>query len=152
MAPVDLPPPPHKSWLPLHRTPYRLLELYTTPLDPDLDLSSHLASGAHCAGAIALHRDDSRLQTYHARSDARSGAAGIDIYSSAGALLRRVNWDKEEWGAVAGLGWTEDEQLVVVSDKGDVRVWDGLGEDFEVWEIGHVGFDLSTPSRSGTAG
>jgi hypothetical protein len=61
--------------------------------------------------------------------------AGIDLYSSAGKLIRRLNWDH---GQIRGLGWSEDEKLIVVTEEGTVRVYEGLQADFVPFSLGHV--------------
>ena len=67
----------------------------------------------------------------------RSGPAagsGIDIYSCAGKLISRINWDRS---SIRGLGWSEDEQLLVVTEDGSVRCYYGLHGDFHPFSLGH---------------
>ena len=78
----------------------------------------------------ALWRDDSKLQ---ARQPGQSSKPAIDIYSLAGKKLRSVPWDK---GQVKGLGWSEDESLLVVTADGNVRCYDLQG-DFNNFSLGH---------------
>lgn len=58
----------------------------------------------------------------------------IDIYSCAGKLISRLNWPK---GSIRGLGWSEDEQLIVVTEDGAVRCYHGLHGDFHPFSLGH---------------
>lgn len=60
--------------------------------------------------------------------------ASIDIYSCAGKLIRRINWDK---GTIKGLGWSEDEKLLVVTADGTVRCYYDLQGDFIPFTLGH---------------
>lgn len=78
----------------------------------------------------ALWRDDSKLRVHQA---GRSSNPAIDIYTLAGKKLRSIPWDK---GHVKGLGWSEDESLLVVTAEGDVRCYDLQG-DFSNFSLGH---------------
>src|ERR1700743_515834 len=48
-------------------------------------------------------------------------------------------WDK---GSVRGLGWSEDEKLLVVTEDGTVRCYFDLQSDFVPFTLGHVSFFL----------
>ena len=110
---------------------YRKVQLYTAVFDQDLELENYVLVGAPCGGAIALHRDEDRLHTYRVSQPAKSS---IDIYSCAGKLIRRLNWDK---GSIRGLGWSEDEQLLVVTEDGTVRCYYDLQGDFTQFSLGN---------------
>ncbi len=63
----------------------------------------------------------------------KSSKPSIDIYSCAGKLLKSIAWDR---GSVKGLGWSEDEKLLVVSYDGTVRCYYGLQGDFTQFSLG----------------
>lgn len=44
-------------------------------------------------------------------------------------------WDK---GTIKGLGWSEDEKLLVVTEDGTVRCYYDLQGDFIPFTLGHV--------------
>ena len=44
-------------------------------------------------------------------------------------------WDK---GIIKGLGWSEDEKLLVVTEDGTVRCYYDLQGDFAPFTLGHV--------------
>lgn len=46
----------------------------------------------------------------------------------------QVQWDK---GRVVGLGWSDDEQLLVVAQNGTVRCYSDLSDDFTPFTLGH---------------
>ena len=48
--------------------------------------------------------------------------------------------DISQWdhGPVKGLGWSEDEKLIVITEDGTVRVYEGLQADFVPFSLGHV--------------
>lgn len=84
-----------------------------------------------CYPFLALYRDEKKLQSVRG---AQASKASIDIYSCAGKLIRRINWDK---GSIKGLGWSEDEKLIVVTSDGTVRCYYDLQGDFTQFSLGH---------------
>lgn len=78
----------------------------------------------------ALYRDESKIQVYRAH---KSSKPSVDIYSYAGKLLKSIPWDS---GTIKGLGWSEDERLLVVTNDGTVRVYDLQG-DFAQFSLGN---------------
>ncbi|KAJ0308950.1 hypothetical protein Brms1b_009331 [Colletotrichum noveboracense] len=128
---------------------YRKIQLYTEVFDQDLDLDNHLVAGAPYAGALALLRDDTKLQAYRPKGgSAASNKPGIDIYSYAGKLLHHIPWDQGS-GAIKGLGWASlgggEERLLVVTADGVVRVYDLLGE-FTQFSLGNGADDFGVVS------
>ena len=85
---------------------YRKTKLYDDVFDVDLELENYIIAGAPYAGALgrrrslpsyrlvltgefkALYRDETKLQTFR---NTKSAKSGIDIYSCAGSLIRRIN-------------------------------------------------------------
>ncbi|KAL6364927.1 hypothetical protein LRP88_00900 [Fusarium phalaenopsidis] len=109
---------------------FRKTQQYTAVFDQDLDLDNYIVTGAPYAGALALWRDDTKLLAYQ---PGRTSKPAIDIYSLAGKKIRSIPWDK---GAIKGLGWSEDETLLVVTADGTVRCYDLQG-DFTQFSLGH---------------
>ncbi|KAL8768887.1 MAG: hypothetical protein Q9209_004941 [Squamulea sp. 1 TL-2023] len=125
---------------------YRKVKLYDAIFDQDLELENYIIAGAPYGGAIgicesphsfshsdtalALYRDEGKLHNYRAAQAAKSG---IDIYSCSGKLIRHIKWDK---GSIRGLGWSEDERLLVVSEDGTVRCYYDLQGDFTQFSLG----------------
>lgn len=66
----------------------------------------------------------------------------IDIYSLAGKKIRSISWDKS---SIVGLGWSEEEKLLVVSSDGNVRCYDLQG-DFSNFSLGHGADNYSVES------
>ena len=64
----------------------------------------------------------------------QAAKSSIDIYSCAGKLIRRINWDQ---GSIKGLGWSHDEKLLVVTEHGDVRCYNDLQSDFDPFSLAH---------------
>lgn len=109
---------------------FRKTEQYTAVFDQDLDLDGFVVTGAPYGGAIALWRDDSKIQI---RQAGQAPKPTIELYSLAGKKLRSIAWDS---GAIKGLGWSEDESLLVVAADGNVRCYDIQG-DFSQFSLGH---------------
>ncbi|KJZ74753.1 hypothetical protein HIM_05870 [Hirsutella minnesotensis 3608] len=109
---------------------FRKTQQYTEVFDEDLDLDNFFVAGAPYAGALALWRDDTKLQ---AHQPGVSTKPSIDVYSLAGKKLRSIPWDKT---VIRGLGWSEDESLLVVTADGNVRCYDLQG-DFSNFSLGH---------------
>ncbi|KAJ9136878.1 Vacuolar protein sorting-associated protein, partial [Pleurostoma richardsiae] len=110
---------------------YRKIQLYTAVFDQDLDLDSYVVAGAPYGGAIALHRDEDKILAYRPN---KSSKPSVDIYSCAGKLIRSINWDK---GSIKGLGWSEDEKLLLVTSDGTVRCYYDLQGDFTQFSLGN---------------
>jgi vacuolar protein sorting-associated protein 16 len=110
---------------------YRKIKLYEQIFDPDLELENYLVAGAPYSGALALWRDESKIARYRVGASTKST---IDIYSSAGKLISNISWDK---GSIRGLGWSDDERLLVVTEDGTVRCYYGLHGDFSPFSLGH---------------
>ncbi|KAI9148010.1 vacuolar sorting [Paramyrothecium foliicola] len=121
---------PRAEWESVGDKWYRKTQLYTDVFDKDLDLDNYVVAGAPYAGALALWRDDSKLQAYQ---PGKSLKPSIDIYSLAGKKLQSIPWDK---GTIKGLGWSEEETLLVVTSDGNVRCYDLQG-DFSHFTLGH---------------
>lgn len=127
---------PTQNWERCGDRYYRKVKLYDAIFDEDLELENYVLAGAPYSGAIALYRDESKIQTYRA---SQASKPSIDIYSYSGTLIRRLNWDQ---GTIRGIGWSEDEKLLVVTEDGTVRVYDGLQGDFTQFSLGHGAEDF----------
>ena len=80
---------------------------------------------------LALYRDETKLHSFRGTQASKSS---IDLYSCAGKLIRRINWDR---GPIKGLGWSEDEKLIVVTADGTVRCYYDLQGDFTQFSLGN---------------
>ena len=126
---------PRLGWEKIGPEYYRRFPLYTSIFDPDLDLSSYHIIGAPFSGSLALYRDTSKVTRYRTSALNAAGTKGtIDIYSCSGKLISRVNWDK---GVIKGVGWSEDERLLVVGEDGTFHIFSGLHGDFAPFSLGH---------------
>ncbi|KAF7181081.1 hypothetical protein CNMCM7691_000210 [Aspergillus felis] len=127
MAPSN----PLANWERLGDSFYRKVSVYDAIFDEDVDLDNYIVAGAPYGGAIALHRDESKPYMYR---DAHTARSSIDIYSCSGKHINRINW---EHGTIRGLGWSEKEELLVITEDGTVRRYFGLYGDFTSFSLGN---------------
>ncbi|ORY17052.1 Vps16, N-terminal region-domain-containing protein [Clohesyomyces aquaticus] len=131
---------PTANWEKVGDKFYRRVELYRNIFDADLELEKYNVVGAPYSGAVAIYRDEEKIHAYRGMQTAKSS---IDIYSCAGTLIRRINWDK---GSIKGLGWSEDEKLLVVTEDGTVRCYYDLQGDFVPFTLGHGADEVGVQS------
>ncbi|KAI9709549.1 MAG: hypothetical protein M1820_003309 [Bogoriella megaspora] len=122
---------PTAEWVRIGDRYYRKISLYQDIFDPDLELENYILRGAPLSGAVAIYRNERSLQTIRVSSAAKNG---IDIYSCSGKLIRHIHWDQ---GSVKGIGWSEDEKLLVVTGDGTVRCYNDLQGDFTSFVLGN---------------
>ncbi|KAI9830493.1 MAG: hypothetical protein M1826_004730 [Phylliscum demangeonii] len=122
---------PTADWERVGDSFYRKVQLYSSIFDDELELENYAVAAAPYGGALALHRKEDSLQVLTGNQVAKSS---IDIYSCAGKLVRQIKWDK---GSIRGLGWSEDEQLLVVTTEGTVRCYYDLHGDFTQFSLGN---------------
>ncbi|KAI5301405.1 hypothetical protein KEM56_001755, partial [Ascosphaera pollenicola] len=109
---------------------YRKARIYDALFYEDLELENYIVVGAPYAGALALYRDEGKLQRY---KNSQAAKSQILIYSCAGKQISHINW---EYGPIRGIGWSEDEKLIVVTRDGTVRCYHGLHGDFFPFSLG----------------
>ncbi|CAK7266598.1 Vacuolar protein sorting-associated protein 16 [Sporothrix epigloea] len=123
---------PTGGWEQLGDSFYRKVPLYTAVFDQSLDLDSYVVAGAPYAGAVALCRDETKIVAYRGGSATKPS---IEIYSSAGKPIRTIRWDK--LSEIRGLGWSDDEKLLVVTKDGTVRCYVDLQGEFSQFSLGN---------------
>ncbi|KAL9113155.1 MAG: hypothetical protein Q9227_002767 [Pyrenula ochraceoflavens] len=123
---------PRAGWEKVGDQFYRKIRFYDAVFDPDVELENYTVKGAPYAGALALYRDEKKVLKYRGSASAKSS---IDIYSCSGKLINSLNWDK---GSIRGLGWSEDERLLVVTEDGTVRSYTGLHGEFSTFTLGNI--------------
>ena len=53
----------------------------------------------------------------------------------AGKLIRTISWEKVS--EIRGLGWSDDEKLLIVTKDGTVRCYNDLQGDFSQFSLGN---------------
>ncbi|CAO3625786.1 unnamed protein product [Cunninghamella echinulata] len=79
-------------------------------------------------GPIAMIRDDKKVLLLQKQQPIKPT---IYVYTASGKLIDQIQWDK---GRIVALGWTESEQLIVVTEDGTVHLYPLHGD--------HVQFTL----------
>ncbi len=79
----------------------------------------------------ALCRDENKIVAYRGGPPSKRS---IEIYSSAGKPIRSISWDKIS--DIRGLGWSDDEKLLIVTKDGTVRCYVDLQGDFAQFSLG----------------
>ncbi|KAM7184324.1 putative vacuolar protein sorting-associated protein 16 [Rhypophila sp. PSN 637] len=134
---------PTAGWEQVGERFYRKTQLYSQVFDQDLDLDSYIVAGAPYSGAIALYRDPDKILTFQPKQIIKPS---IDIYSCAGKqgkLHRSIPWDKSP---IKGLGWSEDEKLLVVTAEGTVRCYYDLSTEFTQFSLGNGADEVGVKS------
>ncbi|KAJ5881044.1 uncharacterized protein N7473_012097 [Penicillium subrubescens] len=127
MAPSN----PLANWEKVGDSFYRRIPVYDAVFDEDVELENYIVAGAPYGGAIALYRDESK--PFQLR-DSQASRSGIDIYSCSGKQINRINWEQ---ATIRGLGWSDKEELLVVSEDGTVRRYFGLDGEFTSFSLGN---------------
>ncbi|GAA5914776.1 tethering complex subunit VPS16 [Sporobolomyces salmoneus] len=105
---------------------YRKVELYSLVESnlASIDLSDYVVVAAKHGGPIAMMRDSSKpvlLSSGDQAHLAHSDRNKINVYSTAGLLLQTIKWDAPT--KIIQLGWTAQEQLVILTQDGTYRLY-----------------------------
>ncbi|EPX74952.1 HOPS complex subunit Vps16 [Schizosaccharomyces octosporus yFS286] len=120
---------PAYEWELLQNTHYQRINLGNTVWD-SIDPVAFLTAAAPCGGAIALTRSESNIHKNFKYEEIP--LYSICIYTLTGRHLQTLTWDKV---SIAGMGWNDNEELIVLSKQGQVRTYNLLGE-FHQYSIG----------------
>ncbi|KAG8824734.1 hypothetical protein FRC17_009032 [Serendipita sp. 399] len=85
------------------------------------DLSGYIVAGARFGGPVAIMRDNTKLIALGRTTFTKPV---IQVFSSSGIHLATINW---ELSKIVSLGWTASEQLVVLNEDGQYRLYDLQG-------------------------
>ncbi|CAL5870858.1 uncharacterized protein PFLUO_LOCUS5099 [Penicillium psychrofluorescens] len=127
MAPSN----PLANWDKLGDSFYRRVSVYDAIFDEDVELENYLVTGAPYGGAIALYRDESKPVRFR---DTQTSRSSIDIYSCSGKPINRIHWEQS---SLRGIGWSDKEELLVVTEDGTVRRYFGLDGEFTSFSLGN---------------
>ncbi|PWN47072.1 hypothetical protein IE53DRAFT_336028 [Violaceomyces palustris] len=108
---------PTIEWSSLQDFFYRKSEIYTLSWGIE-NLADYVVASASNAGLLALVRDPTRLVSLGKASLLKPK---ILVYTSAGQLVDSIPWDPSN--RIVGLGFNSLEQLVVVLEEGQVRIY-----------------------------
>eukprot|EP00118_Oscarella_pearsei_P006071 m.27723 g.27723 ORF g.27723 m.27723 type:complete len:837 (+) comp30298_c0_seq2:46-2556(+) len=121
---------PTSEWDSLGEVFYRKRELFRMNwLSDQIDLSRFIVAGAPFGGAIAMVRDDKKIL----RVKSGSLKPMVYIYSASGDRISSIKWDG---GSVVQLGWSHDEELIIVVEDGSVLHYDIHGKFIRSQSLG----------------
>lgn len=126
-----MPSNPILGWERLQDRFYRNIEGYYLQWS-DVNVANNVVTSAPQGGAIAMTKDDTQLRIY---KGPESRQTSVSIYSGAGVLIRKIPWDN---GRICGLGWSQLEQLIVVSENGSARCYYDFDGNFTQFSLGKV--------------
>lgn len=98
----------------------------------DVDISENIVVSAPYGGAIAVTRDPGKLVAYRGPESRQSK---VTIYSGCGNHIHTIPWDN---GSIKGIGWSRFEQLLIVSSRGNVRVYYDFDGNFVQFSLGKI--------------
>ncbi|ANB15369.1 tethering complex subunit VPS16 [Sugiyamaella lignohabitans] len=87
-----------------------------------------VAASAPGGGAIALTSNWNIVSSY------ANKVSSILVYSGSGTLLKKLPWDN---GNIRGIGWSQAEELIVVSNNGTARCYYDFEGNFNHFSLGH---------------
>ncbi|PWN40711.1 hypothetical protein IE81DRAFT_325313 [Ceraceosorus guamensis] len=108
---------PTQEWHSLQDVFYRRNQVYSLSWAID-DLSNYKLAAAPNGGLLALVRDPAKLVALGKVSNLRPK---IQVYTSAGQLVESIPWNASD--RIIALGFTDDEQLIVVLEEGAARLY-----------------------------
>lgn len=92
-------------------------------------LSDYIVSGAKYGGPIAMMRDPHKIVAFGTNQFSKPT---VQVFSSSGELLQTIPWDQ---GTIVSMGWTYEEQLVIINDEGMYRLYTLQG-DYQQFSLG----------------
>ncbi|CAG8258947.1 unnamed protein product [Penicillium salamii] len=125
-------PNPLANWEKIGNSFYRKIAVYDAIFEDDVELENYLVAGAPYGGAIALHCDETKPLRLREGQGSRST---VDVHSCSGQRINRINWEQ---ATIRGLGWSDKEELLIVSEDGTVRRYLGLDGEFTSFSLGNV--------------
>jgi len=108
------------EWNALGDVLYRKWKVYdmTQGWGDKIKIENYQIEGAQFGGPLAMIRDDRK-------SPNDENKAKLLLYTSSGNKIAELEWDNKR---VAGMGWNDQEQLVIVLEDGNVLLYDIYGK------------------------
>lgn len=106
------------DWHSLGEVPYRKFPVYETMGWADtIQIEDYIVCGANFGGPLALLTSNRKTTQKSSASGEVSGdtKSRLSFYTSSGNKIVDIDWDNKR---VAGMGWSDREELVVVLEDG----------------------------------
>lgn len=107
------------DWHPLGAILYRKWGVYDMQWDERIRLENFYVCGAPFGGPIALIADERKVAA------TEQFKSKLMIVTSAGKLLAEIEWNEKQ---IIGMGWSDQEHLIVVQESGTVKIFDIHGK------------------------
>jgi vacuolar protein sorting-associated protein 16 len=105
----------HADWHTLGEVPYRKFPIYETlGWGDSFDLDANIICGSNFGGPLAVIKDDKKIGS----RNAPMSNTKLTLFTSSGRKLADIDWDNKR---IAGMGWSDREELVVVLEDGKSR-------------------------------
>mmetsp|Transcript_12464 Transcript_12464/g.35002 ORF Transcript_12464/g.35002 Transcript_12464/m.35002 type:complete len:872 (-) Transcript_12464:151-2766(-) len=101
---------------------YSKHELYEMHWSLDVNLAQNIVAAAPFGGPLAMVRDDSKIVLL---GPGQSMHPVVRIFTAAGHQIGAFIWDR---GRIVAMGWSSEEELVVVERDGSVTMCTTFGE------------------------
>ncbi|KAK9453805.1 Vps16, N-terminal region-domain-containing protein [Dipodascopsis uninucleata] len=123
-------PNPTLGWERLLDVFYRKRTEYSLLWTDKIELSDYVVAGAPFGGALALVRDNSKPLAYRGPDP---NQRTVQVFTNAGEAICSMPLDK---GSVRGIGWSDEEELIVVNEDGIVRIFSDFQGTFRQFSLG----------------
>jgi hypothetical protein len=110
------------DWHKLGDVWYRKWHAYDMRWLNDIEIDDYMICGAQFGGPLALILKEEKLKALDYGQQQRK----LKIYTSSGIKMAEVDWDAKQ--RVSGMGWSDQEQLVIVIEDGNVLIYDIQGK------------------------
>uniref|UniRef100_A0A061RIB2 Protein VACUOLELESS1 n=1 Tax=Tetraselmis sp. GSL018 TaxID=582737 RepID=A0A061RIB2_9CHLO len=101
---------------------YSKHDLYEMQWGPSINLAQNLVAASQYGGPLAIVRDDSKIVLL---TPGHTMHTVVRIYTAAGRQMGAFVWER---GRIAAMGWSSEEELMVVERDGSVTMYSPFGE------------------------
>jgi len=137
------------DWHPLGEVIYRKWNVYDMGWGDDFNIDDYMICGATFGGPIAFIKnkeiDITTTTTTNSGTNTNTNTINNDeeysldliIYTSSGRLLSSISINPKSKSKIIGLGWSDDEQLIITFVDGNVIIYNIHGKllkQFLLWD------------------
>lgn len=127
------------DWHPLGEVIYRKWNVYDMGWGEDFNIDHYMICGATFGGPIAFIKNKkTKITTTSSNSNEdEDNNIELSIYTSSGRLLSSISINAKSGSKIIGLGWSDDEQLMITFVDGNVIIYSIHGKllkQFLLWD------------------
>ena len=106
----------HADWHSLGEVSYRKFPLYESMgWGTTKQIEDYILCGSTFGGPIAMMKSNRKVMMRNATSTPEESKSRLQLYTSAGVEIAEIEWESKR---VTGMGWTDREELMIVSEDG----------------------------------